>query len=125
MTIFCAFLSSGILAQIVKHIYNSPRPKFYFGNTEDQYFIKGIDFAFNNSFPSGHTATAFAVATVLVLNLQNKKLQLPLLFAALLVAFSRIYLGQHFLLDVLVGAFIGVVCGIGCVYFFWKSKKAK
>jgi membrane-associated phospholipid phosphatase len=123
LTLIAAFLSSGILAQIIKHIFNSPRPKSYFGTTEQEYFIKGIDFAYNNSFPSGHTATAFAVATVLVLYMKNKKFQVPVLFAAFLVGFSRIYLGQHFLLDVLVGASIGVVCGIGCTYLIKHTEK--
>jgi membrane-associated phospholipid phosphatase len=123
LTILYAFISSGILTQIIKPILNSPRPKLYFGNTGHDYFIKGIDFANNNSFPSGHTATAFAVATTLVLIIKNKKIQAPLLFAAFLVGFSRIYLGQHFLLDVLVGAFVGVACGIACTYFTTKSNQ--
>ena len=103
------------MVQLMKHIHDSARPQSVYG-MYDQYFIKGLDFAHNNSFPSGHTATAFAMATVLVLMLADKKWQLPVLLAATLVGFSRIYLGQHFLLDVLVGAPIGVICGIGCVY---------
>jgi len=114
--IFYSFLLSGIIVQIVKHLFFSPRPKLFFGNTYHSYFIDGIEFYHNNSFPSGHTTTAFAVATVLILLSKDKKVQLPALFAALLVAYSRVYLGQHFLSDVLVGALIGVIAGIGCVY---------
>jgi membrane-associated phospholipid phosphatase len=120
LTIFYSFLSSGIMVQLVKHLHDSPRPQSIYGVYDQRYFIKGIEFAHNNSFPSGHTATAFAMATVLVLLMEDKKLQLPFLLLALLVGFSRIYLGQHFLLDVLVGALIGVVCGIGCVCFAKK-----
>jgi membrane-associated phospholipid phosphatase len=130
LTLLYSFLSSGIMVQLVKNIHNSHRPQLFFTESPggyaayQQYFIKGIDFAYNNSFPSGHTATAFAAATVCALML-NKKWQGAVLLAAILVGFSRIYLGQHFLLDVLVGALIGVTCGIGCVYLANKySDKA-
>jgi membrane-associated phospholipid phosphatase len=116
LTIFYSFLMSGLMVQIVKHIKDTGRPQTFFSSAYQQYFIKGIEFAHNNSFPSGHTATAFAAATVCVLMISNKKLQAPFFLAAVLVGFSRIYVGQHFLLDVLVGAFIGVVCGIACVH---------
>ena len=119
LTIFYSFLSSGMMVQIVKHLKDSNRPQLVLGSSAPQYFIKGIEFAHNNSFPSGHTATAFAMATVCV-TMMAKKWQLPILLAAVLVSFSRIYLGQHFLLDVLVGALIGIVCGLGCVYFASK-----
>ena len=49
--------------------------------------------------------------------MKNKKWQLPVLLLAILVGFSRIYLGQHFLLDVVVGAFVGTISGLVCVYF--------
>jgi membrane-associated phospholipid phosphatase len=112
-----AFLSSGIIVQIVKNLFNSPRPKLFFGNHYPSFFINGIQFCYNNSFPSGHTATAFAIATTVVLLSKNKKIQVPVLLLAILVAYSRIYLGQHFLLDVLVGSSIGIICGVCCVCF--------
>jgi membrane-associated phospholipid phosphatase len=124
VTIFYSFLSSGLMVQIVKHLKDSDRPQLVFGTSAPQYFIKGIEFAHNNSFPSGHTATAFAMATVLVLLVEDKRLQLPFLLLAFLVGFSRVYLGQHFLLDVLVGALIGIVCGIGCVYLAKKCEES-
>ena len=116
LLIVFAFLLSGIIVQIVKHLFFSPRPKLFFGNGYHSFFIQGIEFYHNNSFPSGHTTTAFAVATVLILLSKDKKFQLPVLIAAVLVGYSRIYLGQHFLLDVLIGALIGIISGIGCVY---------
>ncbi|MBL8237063.1 MAG: phosphatase PAP2 family protein [Bryobacterales bacterium] len=63
------------------------------------------------SFPSGHTMTAFAVATPLLYYYPD--LSLGLLFCAVSVAVSRILLGMHFLSDVVAGAVLGAV--LGCV----------
>ena len=111
-----AFLISGIAAQILKNLISSPRPKLYFEAGTYLNFIDGVTHSGHSSFPSGHTATAFAIATVLALMLKNKNLQLLILVAAALVGYSRIYLAQHFLLDVIVGACIGSISGIAAVY---------
>jgi membrane-associated phospholipid phosphatase len=62
----------------------------------------------NSSFPSSHAANAFALAWVLGARWRRG---IPVfLVLALVVAFSRMYLNRHFLSDVVVGAFIGVIC---------------
>ncbi|MBI2684991.1 MAG: phosphatase PAP2 family protein [Acidobacteria bacterium] len=63
------------------------------------------------SFPSGHTMTAFAVATPLMLYYPDQ--WLGLLFCAVSIALSRILLGMHFLSDVLAGAALGALLGVG------------
>ena len=112
INIFYSFLFSGIAAQIIKNLVNSPRPKLYFEAGTYLDFIDGISLSGYSSFPSGHTASAFAIATVFVLTTKNKKWQLIILFAALLVGYSRIYLAQHFLIDVTIGALLGCVSGL-------------
>ena len=115
LALLYAFLLSGIAVQVIKNLVNSPRPKLFFEQGQYMFFMNGISLSNNSSFPSGHTATAFAIATVLVLFLKNKKWQLPILFSAALVGYSRIYLAQHFLMDVLIGAVIGT--GFGLISF--------
>jgi undecaprenyl-diphosphatase len=61
------------------------------------------------SFPSGHAMSAFAVAVAIAV--LSPRLRWPVLAVAALIAFSRVYLGVHFWLDVLVGAGLGA--GIG------------
>ena len=65
------------------------------------------------SFPSGHTITAFAVATPL--SVFYPALALGLLFCAGSIAVSRIMLGLHFLSDVVVGCAIGIMLGLAAV----------
>ena len=61
------------------------------------------------SFPSGHTMTAFAVATPLMTYYPD--LSLGLLFCAVSIALSRIVLGMHFLSDVVAGGLMGAFLG--------------
>lgn len=62
------------------------------------------------SFPSGHTTAAFCIYSLLALMTRAKAPWLGLAWAytAMLVAFSRIFLVQHFLIDVLGGALLGI-----------------
>lgn len=111
-----SFLISGLAAQLIKNLVNSPRPKLYFEAGTYLNFIDGVTLTGNSGFPSGHTATAFAIATVLALMMKNKKWQLLIIPAAALAGYSRIYLAQHFLLDVIAGALLGSISGVLAFY---------
>lgn len=62
------------------------------------------------SFPSGHTAASFAAAAALWFA-DKKKIAIPALVLAVLIAFSRMYFYVHYPTDVLGGAILGMVCG--------------
>ncbi len=66
------------------------------------------------SFPSGHAATAFAAAVAI--GVLCPRLRWPLVGLAVFVAFSRVYLGVHYWLDVLVGSLLGVAIGFGVAW---------
>ena len=66
-----------------------------------------------NSFPSGHTSSTFSVVTVLVHEFwQNKLLVNVLILFGILIAFSRVYCGIHYPLDVVVGAIVGIASAL-------------
>jgi undecaprenyl-diphosphatase len=61
------------------------------------------------AFPSGHSASAFAAATVIAWS--SRRLAVPAYALAVLVAWSRVYVGVHWPLDVIGGAILGVLVG--------------
>lgn len=91
--------------------YGTPRPKYYFTNVEqfDLHYVPGVENWLYDSFPSGHTTVAFAFFFSIALCLRPKKIAFLFFIAALSVGYSRIYLSQHFLLDVFFGSVIGTL----------------
>lgn len=72
-------------------------------------FDLGIDIEIGPSFPSGHTERAFSGA--FVLSNYYKKYRILFYSLSILVAFSRVYIGLHFPLDILIGAINGILFG--------------
>ncbi len=104
-----ALLLSGITVQVLKHLFPRMRPS----NLPDA-LVAPDERIFYNSFPSGHTATSFALACWLWLRLRHTRYRWVGYLAwalAVLVGLSRIYRGVHYPLDVLVGALIGIMWG--------------
>jgi len=104
-----AFLGSGTLAQVVKRMVPRLRPS----NLPDA-LIAPDERIFHNSFPSGHTTTAFALAFWVFLLTYRTRYQgwgYGALLLAGLVGLSRVYRGVHYPSDVLAGAAVGVVWG--------------
>ncbi len=110
------WIGHGILCSILKRVLFShlERPKQLIDN-QLLHFIPNVDVHAHFSFPSGHTATIFCICFLLSLWIKNRIVTVLLLLVALVVGYSRIYLLQHFLMDVAAGATIGVVC----TYLLW------
>lgn len=115
-----SFLVSGLLVQVLKQFFHSPRPKIYFGSGAI-HDIHGITCTGLSSFPSGHTATIFALTTLLSLYFTGRKAGLFFFWIAALTGFSRIYLSQHFPIDILCGSLTGVLTSL-IVYLFIPLK---
>lgn len=120
LIIIAGYVLSGIPVQIIKSFIDAPRPAVFLKEIDYSYFVEGVTLHNYNSFPSGHTASAFALAVILAISMKNKRAGLLFLLLAALVGYSRIYLSQHFMLDVFVGSFIGVISGI-LIYIFLEK----
>ncbi len=108
-------LITGLTVQILKHTIFSGnlRPvlffKFHYKGNYILHTVAGTEPANFFSFPSGHTAAAFALFFSLSIFVKKNSLKFLFLIFALLVGYSRIYLSWHFLSDALAGAVTGVL----------------
>ena len=99
---------------LLKNIVKRERPyKVYTGIFPDQ--IES-----DYSFPSGHTSSAFATATSLAITTKKWYVALPAFAWSASVGYSRIYLGQHYPSDVLMGALVGTSSAFICD---WATKQ--
>ncbi len=76
--------------------------------------------AMDYSFPSGHSCASFAAATTLML-MMKKKYAISFLILAILIAYSRLYLGVHYPSDVIFGVAIGIGAAYGAVFISKKT----
>ncbi len=106
--LIAAFLFSGLLVQVAKTIFHFPRPRLCISNETYKHFIQGISLGGYSSFPSGHSTSIFAAVTIISIYYRNNHLAAILFLAAITTGYSRIYLGQHFLPDVMAGALLGI-----------------
>ncbi|UCS95701.1 phosphatase PAP2 family protein [Echinicola marina] len=99
-----------LIALLMKKLIfpHAPRPLEYFKDV-DLVQVAGVTMHHWHSFPSGHTATAFALTSMVSMVFPKRHFfQVLMLLIAVLVGFSRVYLMQHFMGDVLVGSFLGL-----------------
>ncbi len=113
--LLCALLVGVLIGEVgLKHLIERERP---FVLNPD--IIPNIKPPSGYSFPSGHSCSSFAAATVLFMH--NKKIGIPAYAVAFLIAFSRLYNYVHFPSDVLGGIILGITIGIITVIVFRKT----
>ena len=106
-------LSDQLSASVIKPLVHRIRPCY-----PDQ-FIQGGRFLIGMkkslSFPSNHAANMGAMATYF--SVKYPKLRWSVIVFALIISYSRIYVGVHFLTDILAGLLLGFICGLLILYF--------
>lgn len=120
-------LTVSVLSFLSKAFFAHDRPAAFFkklGILDQLHLVDGVYLNSGaNSFPSGHSMSAFALYTFLALCLPRKRWAALGLFAmALLVGLSRIYLAQHFFEDVYLGAIMGVLIALMMYYAHYRSQ---
>ncbi|NVJ46415.1 MAG: phosphatase PAP2 family protein [Cytophagia bacterium] len=113
---FLTFLIAIAFQTVFVHIFKQwlfagePRPKLYFQDRlAELNFVDGVTVRSFDSFPSGHTASAFTLAFFLILVAKSKSLRISIFIAAVLVGISRMYILQHFARDVYFGSLFGIL----------------
>lgn len=97
--------TAGLLVTILKLTFDRARPPLVDPTLDPIGVVPA-----SASFPSGHAATAFAAAVAI--GLVHPRLRRPLLAVAAVVALSRVYLGVHYVLDVIAGSVLGAAVGV-------------
>ena len=114
-----------ILVQALKFSIGGYRPSAYFElhSSYQLHFVQGVRLLKMHSFPSGHSATAFGIFFFLANLARRDWVKAVYLIIALLVAYSRVYLSQHFVIDVTAGSFIGVLSSYLGIWWYNATQK--
>ena len=91
------------ITTLIRHFWQRPRP--FINNNVNLI----INYSNEASFPSGHAAFFFAIATVVYFH--NKKAGILFFAGALLISLGRIFVGIHWPSDIVAGAIVGVFSG--------------
>jgi len=126
-----SFLSSALVAAILKYTYfdDENRPFYVYQWIEKHHpitYVEGVDLHIHNSFPSGHATQAFAIFMCLAFLSRRPFFAVFFFVVAVITAFSRVYLSQHWLIDITAGSLIGTVTALSYYYvFIYRNRFSK
>lgn len=114
---FAAIIISTLIAQLSKNVFfkGFPRPSLAITDSSLFHTVSGVELHTMNSFPSGHTTTAFTIFLMACFFIDRKWIVSVGLLYALIAAYSRVYLAQHFPVDLAAGmlsATITIICAM-------------
>lgn len=104
LALVTATLAADWLSYLLRQVTGRDRPPLVYPDPKPL-----VALPHTGAFPSGHSASAFAAATVIAFS--SRRLAVPAYVLAALVAWSRVYVGVHWPLDVIGGAALGVLVG--------------
>lgn len=123
IAIVVTYVTSGLLCATLKRTFHAPRPAVFFAQDPEFNVLSWLPLAYQNSFPSGHTTSVFAMVMTIALFSSNCLMARVALLVGCLTAYSRVYLGQHFVEDLWFGTVLGCAMSLICyrVYMLWPQ----
>jgi membrane-associated phospholipid phosphatase len=121
-----SFIFSTLLTHFLKLIVfkDALRPLAYFkGQSHAWHLVQNLLISEYKSMPSGHTSAAWFMCFWISLAAKKPWVTLLMVFYAMLVAYSRVYLFQHFPVDTAVGAMIGT--GVSLLVYYLNVSKSE
>jgi len=125
-SLISASLVSLIFSNLLKNIFTVPRPAVVFDN--NSFVIVGKTAVGFASLPSGHSITVFTTLTVLLFAFMPEKLKYKILWVfftiitGLIISVTRVGIGAHYPLDVIIGSIIGYISGLMGIFINQKFK---
>ena len=116
-----SFLTATSISNLLKYTLfdDVNRPTYYFNYFDKEHplkLVEGVSTHIHNSFPSGHATQAFSILLCLTLMARSPLIKLLFFSLAVLASYSRVYLSQHWLNDILAGSLIGTIC---CLFWYF------
>ena len=118
-TVLFTSLLGAIIVNLLKDYFAMPRPPAILD--PETFNLLGKAYK-TRSFPSGHSLTAFLLASICFCYIKNWYLKATIIVIAVMVALSRVLIGVHWPMDVLVGGSLGIVIGVAGMIITSKWK---
>lgn len=119
-------LSAGLSAIVVqflkRSVFRLDRPAEFLDAMPALDLVAGVDLHHHFSFPSGHSTAAFSTALALAVIIGRTGYAFAFALLACLIAFTRVYLSQHFTEDVLAGAALGCLTALGVYALLYRGR---
>lgn len=125
-SLISASIVSAILSKFLKVLFSVPRPAAILDN--ETFIIIGKKLVGHSSLPSGHSITTFTIITVLMYAFMPKKISSKVAWVILLIGLgfiiisTRVGVGAHFPLDVIIGGIIGYISGLIGIFISKNNK---
>ena len=121
LLVVCVFIANSILSNVLKLLIQRPRPCHEDALRSTIHLLE--DCGTHYSFFSAHSSNAFCLAICTALFFKNKYFSILMIIWATTVAYSRIYVGKHYPLDVIIGIIFGITISFLGNYFLERYRK--